>query len=442
MNSILASQTVDNWRWSQRQRAASILLPLIGLLFFCYPVFGFQKQASDLRLSRGVHVAEARPNRSIGNLYSVLEGAADRVSPSNMASVFAKEPRPATPRSVVQGFETEGTILGAPYQPLFEEASEDPWEVGGWISVGYHNRPVPRSVVRGDLGAFNDVPGNFNVNQLWTYLERKASPETSGLDWGMRMDLVYGTDAQKTQAFGGTGWDNNWDNGVYGWALPQLYGEVAGENWSLRLGHFFTLVGYEVIMTTENFFYSRSLAVFNVEPFTHSGALFTYSANENTDWYGGWVAGWDTGFEVNDGGSMFLGGFSSGLSDDATLTYITTIGDTGSRGGQTYLHSVVLNYQLTKNLEAVTQTDLLTIGETSEDHLTLHQYLFYDLNERWRWGNRVEWWKNQGVSFWEVTSGLNFIPNEKLRVRGELRYDRGPTNFDQTTFGLDAILTF
>ena len=289
----------------------------------------------------------------------------------------------------------------------FSESGETPvWEIGGWISVGYINRPVPQSRVRGDLGAFNDVPGNFNVNQLWTHLERKANPGNGSLDWGMRVDVTYGTDAQKTQAFGGTGWDNNFDNGVYGWAIPQLYADVVWDDWSLRMGHFFTLVGYEVIMTTENFFYSRSLAVFNVEPFTHTGALATYQSSEQTQWYGGWIAGWDTGFEVNDGGSMFLGGVSTGISEDATLTYITTIGDTGSRGGQTYLHSVVLDYQLTERLESVTQTDLLTIGETQEDHLTLHQYFFYDINDRWRWGNRVEWWKNQGVSFWELTTGF------------------------------------
>ncbi len=35
--------------------------------------------------------------------------------------------------------------------------------------------------------------------------------------------MLYGVDAQKTQAFGNNNgsWDNSFDHGVYGWAIPQ-----------------------------------------------------------------------------------------------------------------------------------------------------------------------------------------------------------------------------
>ena len=67
------------------------------------------------------------------------------------------------------------------------------------------------------------------------------------------------------------------DNGIYGWAMPQAYGEVGYGDWSVKVGHFFTPVGYEVVPATGNFFYSHSLTLFNSEPFTHTGVLGTYS---------------------------------------------------------------------------------------------------------------------------------------------------------------------
>ena len=314
------------------------------------------------------------------------------------------------------------------------------WDVGGWLATGYHNRSLPLSRSRGEGRSFNDVPGSVNVNQFWLYLSRE--PNRESLDWGFRGDLVYGTDAQKTQAFGGTGWDNSLDNGVYGWALPQLYLEVANERWDVKIGHFFTLVGYEVVTSTDNFFYSRSLTMFNSEPFTHSGVLATYDANEKLSLYGGWVAGWDTGFEIFDDGNMFIGGVSTSLNDNARLTYITTFGDSGSRGSGTYSHSVVLDIALTERLNYVAQSDLLLIEEGNEDDVGLNQYLFYDLTEKVRIGGRAEWWKNEGISFWQVTGGVNYSPIEKLRIRSEIRHDRGPVHYDQTTFGIDAILSY
>ena len=103
-------------------------------------------------------------------------------------------------------------------------------------------------------------------------------PAAARLDWGYRGDILYGVDAQKTQAYGNNSgsWDNSFDNGVYGWAIPQAYAEVAYGDWSVKVGHFFTIIGYEVVPDVGNFFYSHSYTMFNSEPFTHTGILATY----------------------------------------------------------------------------------------------------------------------------------------------------------------------
>ena len=169
---------------------------------------------------------------------------------------------------------------------------------------------------------------------------------------------------QKTQAFGTPGgWDNDWDHGVYGWAIPQAYLEVGRGDFSIKGGHFFTLVGYEVVTAPGNFFYSHALTMFNSEPFTHTGVLGTYTASENLRCMavGRWV-GTRASARYN-GGSSWLGGFAYSLGEDITLTYISTAGNFGWRGKDAYSHSFLVDVNLTEKLNYVFQTDLVAVGD-------------------------------------------------------------------------------
>ena len=272
-------------------------------------------------------------------------------------------------------------------------------------------------------------------------------------NFGFRSDFVYGTDAQKMQAFGQpTGWDTGWDRGVYGWALPQAYVEAARNGLSIKAGHFYTLVGYEVIPSTGNFFYSHAFTMFNSEPFTHTGAIASYELGDRTTVYGGWTAGWDTGFESFDGGNSFLGGFSYSLADNAKFAYISTLGDLGWRGNNGYSHSLVLDMTLTERLSYVAQSDLLlvetdNVGTTDvieRQDIGINQYVFYAINDCLKLGGRFEWWQNDGVDYGEITGGVNIMPHANLRLRPEVRYNMSedPVYDKLTVFAIDAIATF
>ena len=343
------------------------------------------------------------------------------------------------------------------------------WTIGGWFSFGYHSEVTPLSVNRADGLSFNDLPDDLNLHQAWLYAEREADGEC-GWDWGYRLDVMYGTDAQKTQAFGNSlnnfgdtqGWDNTLDNGVYGWAIPQAYLQVANGDLSIIAGHFFTLVGYEVVTAPDNFFYSHSLTMFNSEPFTHTGVLASYQATDSIEVHAGWTLGWDTGFDNFAGGSSWLGGFSYAVNDCATITYISTAGNFGQRGKDGYSHSVVMDFDLTCNLKYVVQSDYVSIREgnpggnatgVANDQVGLNNYLFYTINDCWKAGVRAEWWKSDGNSFQEVTVGLNYRPHANVVIRPEYRYDFGNTPLgvdnngnvvanDISTFGIDAIFTY
>lgn len=341
--------------------------------------------------------------------------------------------------------------------------------VGGWFQAGYHNRSD---------GLFNSHPDQLVSHQNYLFAE-KVADGSEGMGWGFRGDILYGADAQDTQAFGEpfpqSHWDTDWDYGIYGWALPQLYAEAAFGDLSVKVGKFYTPVGYEVVTAPDNFFYSHSFTMYNSEPFTHTGALGTYSASDSTTLYGGWVAGWDTGFDrFADGddskGSAAIFGVGQGIGESLTVTYIGLVGDMGVRG-EGYNHSIVADFAVTEKLNYVFQSDLNELNAAGglNHAIGVNNFLIYSLTDQLGIGGRAEWWKakfdndaiNDG-SVYQITGGLNYKPMANLVIRPEVRYqwgqedvingfqgaftDRGPTGQpgvdEQAIFGIDAILTF
>ncbi len=332
----------------------------------------------------------------------------------------------------------------------------DRWNFGGHTQIGYYDDNVPLSQADDDLLSFQDNPDDLLLNQQWLYAERIASPTG---DWGIggRMDVVYGVDAQKMQSFGnpkagvrnrGT-FDASLDHGIYGFAIPQLYGEIANEDWSIKIGHFATPLGYEVLPSTGNFFFSHSYTMFNSEPFTHTGVLSTYSGFEGIVMYAGWALGWDTGFDQLNSGNIGIGGFTTEVTEDISFTYLSTFGNFGWRDGgsdNSYSHSIVITTDLTEKSQYVIQSDSLRTnnpGISTFDTIGLNQYLFYSATDRLKLGMRAEWWKADGISFNEVTGGFNYSVLDNLVVRPEWRKDWAPgIGVDDDSFAIDAIVSY
>ncbi|MEM6980043.1 MAG: porin [Planctomycetota bacterium] len=341
---------------------------------------------------------------------------------------------------------------------LFGEAGG--YTIGGWVQTGYHTAALP---------LFNDRPDEYNLHQAWLYAE-KSLDTSNGLDFGGRIDYLYGIDSGDTQAFGidNDHWDNDWDNGAYGHALPQVYGEVGYGDISVKIGHFYTIIGWEVVGAPDNFFYSHAYTMYNSEPFTHTGALATAGISDDLEVYGGYVLGWDSGFE--DNGDAFLGGASLALSDDITLIYATVGGrfDDGDPGVENgYMHSIVTDVTVTDQLQYIFQSDLLetenAAGETVRSTFGVNQYLIYTVSDCLAFGGRFEWYSNEGVfddgvngiesDIYALTSGVNYKPHANVIVRPEVRWDWVSTDSltpailedgddSQFTFGMDTIFLF
>ncbi len=343
-------------------------------------------------------------------------------------------------------------------------------DIGGWTQIGYHTEGTQIGYPEGNnnagTGLFNNNPNELNVQQQWLYVEKAMDLDCNCWDWGFRVDGVYGTDGPDTQAFGGLpgDWDNPWDYGnAYGAALPQLYAEVGKGDLSVKLGHFYTIVGYEVVPATGNFFYSHAHTMVRAEPFTHSGALLTYTGMENMTVWGGWTAGWDTGFS-NNGGDLFLGGFSYEHCSGTTLTYALTAGDFGYNNGNDsdtngYSHSFIVDVPLTDRLNYVFQSDyvdndLWVDGAVNNNTFIVgaNNYLFYTVNDCLKAGVRAEWFKIDGAGeVLSTTLGLNYTPCANVTIRPEVRFDDYKPGYlfpnaavasDSTIWGVDAIITY
>jgi len=349
-------------------------------------------------------------------------------------------------------------------------------EYGGWASLGITVNNFGNTTRDGNapLG-FNSDP-HLNLDQLWGFVAREAQ-KGGGLNWGFRLDYVFGVDGPDTQAFGDTGWDSRWDGGGgYGSAMPQLYLEAARNDLSLKIGHFFTIVGYEVIQAPENFFYSHTYLQYYAQPFTHTGFLADYSVDEQLSVSGGFVYGWDSGVNNVDDAAMFLGG-ATWTSQDAntSLAFAVTAGDWGDgvklgsdafgNDGDLYMQSLVFSHAFGNEWTYVLEWDyaknfLDAAADTS--WYGSSSYLLKKINCCWSVGARAAWFNDaDGVrvgtgtagagDYYEVTLGANWNPHPNLRVRPEVRYDwfngagfpmDGGTRRKMLTFGIDAVFTF
>lgn len=312
--------------------------------------------------------------------------------------------------------------------------------IGGWDQVGWHTQ---------DNGLFNDYKNKLALHQSWGFVE-KDFVTAYGTNIKFRGDLMYGIDSRRLQAFGNEpygapqDWDNSWDNGTYGWALPQLYSEVETQRGSVRFGRFLSPFGFENAAPVENFFYSHTYTYTLSHPHTLSGVVAETCVNDSTSVFFGGTNGWDTDFDQV--GFTGLGGFTKRLDNGGLLTYGTSFGEFGQRGVG-YFHSIVYAVQATEKVQIAMQSDWLDSDLSDDWGVT--GYGIYRFNPCLAAGTRLEYWETDpGVTKQESalawTSGLNYRPHANVVIRPEVRMDwngaavaKGDLNL-----GIDFVVTF
>jgi len=364
--------------------------------------------------------------------------------------------------------------------------------VYGWLDGGFvGNFGVPASKFNGPYNAV-DRANEAMMNQVYIIAERTL-PTDGSAGIGARTDLLYGEDFPLAMSLG---WETNpgprdWNSGeYYGIAIPQLYAEIGSRDLSLKLGHFYTIVGYEGVPAVGNFFYMKSYSYQFAGPFTHWGGLVNWNATDNVEVNAGLVNGWN-GLASTYSKANFLGRVR--MKNDANSfasSFAIVTGDEGNdfsplfqpapplESANRTRYSLIFEFRPDDTWEYLfhqwlgTQADGLANGGTAL-WTGIDQYLYYKASDTWRWGARFEWFQDTdgtrvGLNrpsnpnhvplpgnYYSLTIGPNWTPTGNFLVRPAFRWDffggpyggpRAPFNDgisnQQTMLGFDLIQKF
>lgn len=362
---------------------------------------------------------------------------------------------------------------------------------GGWLNAGVTYN-TNGSKWNGPV-TFNDRNGELQMNQFYLFIQRAVNTEGDSWDIGGRFDFMLGTDAIFTQAYGSP--RGHWDLNLYnerfmGIALPQAYAEIFmpfGNGITAKIGHFYTIIGNEVVTAPDNFFYSHAYTMQYGEPFTHTGVLLSYPVDDNWSLSGGVVTGsdfggWDGAFDKGLGNWNGIGGVTWTSDDKGTSVFVSgTTGATSEQDSNNWsMYSLVIKHDIMEGLHYTFQHDhgfANKVGGGPEDATWygINQYLTYDIMDNLGVGIRAEWFRDDdgfrvaspartltyapgANSYYAFTAGLNWKPLSWVIVRPNVRYDwadkadafdngGGDTGYaatrgDQFLFSTDVVISF
>lgn len=328
----------------------------------------------------------------------------------------------------------------------------------GWISAGgTTNNQWPLSysrVTSGDSG-IDSATSDFGMNQFYITVGREA---TKGCMWdyGVRADLLYGTDYLPVSSLGlesrdygtrmynqqlvevpastvyqaDTHWNRNAKGGYpeYGLAMPQLYGEIYApilSGLTVKGGHFYSPLGYESYPSPSNFFYTHSYTMLYAEPQTVTGALADLKLNHNFSLLAGFSEGWDMWEDNNGAIDVMAGAKLESCDKNTSLAFMLMSGDAlvghlieeypngdfrGIESRTQTNYSLVFQHKFNPLFTWVLQHDLGVAEDAAYEQFngvdssydakwySVINYLYWQMAPSLALGFRAEWFKDEGYS--------------------------------------------
>jgi len=292
------------------------------------------------------------------------------------------------------------------------------WSMNGWLAQSYTWNPYnPADRFNGPV-TWTDRSNEYQMNELWLGGGRVTKTDGCGWDWGGRVDAFYGTNYRWDTS---AGFETHSGNGqFYGYAVPNLYGEVAYNNWTVKAGRFISPVGYYTVGTAQNFFPVIPYTYQYGEPFTHTGV---WAQNKLSDqWTVGAAAthGWD---DTDNTGNPHMGGLLNAtwtIDQQRSLAWVGVIGNEPNLSGVNawshptplggpfsqgytarYFQTLVYTRKFSDSVMGVlqsdfgTQHDAVVPGQTAKWY-GLNSYLYWNMTCRCQWGANAEWFRDQG----------------------------------------------
>ena len=365
--------------------------------------------------------------------------------------------------------------------------------ISGWIQTGFTaNFDSPKD--NQNFGRlFDDRSNELVVNQAVINIERPMPDASPHFDWRFKLQLMFGTDARYLHSLGMR--HHQVGTGQYQGDIPELFFVLhfpllTEGGFDVRIGKFGTLVGFEEVDPSQNFFYSHSY-IFNFGvPTNHTGALVTFHASPSLDLSAGITRGVNTSIDDNNDAAGFHGGFRFTAGEGNVLEGATHIGPESNDNDSDlrYINALAFTWEINKKLSATTELNYIRDEEADADGYGAAQYFTCAINDALSASIRGEVWRDDKgfyvaqyanpvdatrsfagqatvdprsiagsrTTYAAVTVGLDIKltvpkPLNELHIRPELRVDRSfndkkafndSTDDRMFTAAIDAILTF
>src|SRR5882757_8429428 len=236
--------------------------------------------------------------------------------------------------------------------------------------------------------------------------------------------------------------------------VVQAFAQYAAGPLTVVAGKYVTLAGAEVIASTGNTNFSRSLLFF-AEPLTHTGIRATYAATDSLNMVAGVNNGWNYSSLSTSGSKTAELGVAWTPSKTFSLAAQAYVGKDPAFDAQRTLVDVVATYSATDALTLVLSYDWgkqeqHTAGDPTLDWNGVAFYTNYALNDQWRVSLRLEYMddKEGFVSglvgtpqkLKEGTLTFGYAPAKSFELRMEARYDKSDKATFVRTLSTDATI--
>jgi putative OmpL-like beta-barrel porin-2 len=324
---------------------------------------------------------------------------------------------------------------------LEQEEAKSRLAIYGWVESSFTGNVDGPDDNQNFGRLFDDRSNEFVMNQAVVTAERALDPKV-GLDWGFKLQLMFGTDARYIHSLGLR--NHKMGTGLYQADIPEAYLSLhlpilTEGGLDMKLGKFVTLEGAETIDPRTNAFYSHTY-IFNFGiPLNHTGALFTLHAKSWLDLIAGVTRGVNTSIDDNNDSAAFHGGIGLNFNDGKIVVAASThIGPETPHNDRDlrYLNAITTTWKITDKLTSITDINYVRDDGADADAYGVAQYLTYAINDRLTAKIRGEIWRDdQGFYVAQFAD-----PGDPIRaLDGEPTIDPRTVGGGRTTYGALTI---
>ena len=307
-------------------------------------------------------------------------------------------------------------------------------------------------------GGFNDRVFDYAHNSFSLQAIDLTVAKLPADGFGGLVDLTLGKDASTIASTGTIIAGQTYD-------LTQAYVQYAAGPMTVIAGKFVTMSGAEVIKTTGDTNFSRSILFGYAIPFSHTGVRATYKISDAASLVGGVNNGWDQATDANSQKTLELGAMLNPAKSFALAAMVYSGAEAGAAGtGTRNLLDLVATITASDSLNFVlnydngSQENAVAAGAKAKWN-GLAAYANFQINDMWRVSARAETFKDTDgyrtgiVQKWkEATLTVGYAPSKSMELRGEVRkdtsdqaafaYNDGVARKTQNSLGLEAIYKF